>query len=77
VPRSGIGLNELLGANRLLLKKHGKVSGWRKYVEMVKDVCGMTAVICGVVDNVEQDVSASHGPAATTNELEVYDFTQL
>jgi len=63
--------NEPLGGNRLLPEKNRKIRGWRKNVEVIQNVRGMATVICGVVDDMKQNISARHGSATAANELKL------
>src|SRR5713226_6521112 len=74
---AGLRWNEPLGGNRLLPEKNRKIRGWRRNVEVIQNVRGMATVICGVVDDMKQNISARHGSATAANELKLNDFTQF
>jgi hypothetical protein len=59
--------------NGLFPEKHGKVSRGRNNFEVVQDVRSVAAVICRVIDDVKQDVSAGHATMTAANELKLND----
>ena len=69
-------LNRLLGDNRRLKEDRKICCGW-KDVEVIKHICNVSAVICGVVDHMQENISARHGSDACANELKLHHLTKL
>jgi hypothetical protein len=59
------------GVNQLLPDEQKKIGGWRRNVELIKNTRRMSAVVRGVVHDMQQDVPTTHAPRATTNKFKL------